>query len=371
MTLFGLRGAVRSAEPGLLDTFLVAAVGTVLVIRLFLEATGYPRLGGGELHIAHVLWGGLGMLVAFLLLLGFVSSATRPIAALVGGAGFGAFIDEFGKFVTSDNNYFYRPTAAVVYVLFVLLFLVVRQLWRFRQLSPRESLVNAIGLAEDLVAGDLDEYERSRALDLLTHADQSEPLVSILRQRFVGVRIAAAPVSGLHRLRGRGSAMYRRVVTTTAFRRVLFTLFAIEGLVIVLGLIAVTALIAATALGIDVGRRHGGRRRRRALRDRGPVRRHFRRRRSHHSRPGRGSPLTARGVSLVRARDHGRSPAQPAIRLPRPGLRSGVRRPVRSSPARDPSLPEGGGAAAARVRARGCAADERGARRAADLAPRD
>jgi len=253
VSLFGLRSAVRSAEPGLLDTFLVAAVGTVLVIRLFLEATGYPRLGGGELHIAHVLWGGLGMLVAFVLLLGFVSSATRHIAALVGGAGFGAFIDEFGKFVTSDNNYFYRPTAAVVYVLFVLLFLVVRQLWRFRQLSPRESLVNAIGLAEDLVAGDLDEYERSRALDLLTHADQSEPLVSILRQRFVGVRIAAAPVSGLHRLRGRGSAMYRRVVTTTAFRRVLFTLFAIEGLVIVLGLIAVTALIAATALGIDVG----------------------------------------------------------------------------------------------------------------------
>ena len=253
MTLFGLRSAVRSAEPGLLDTFLIAAVGTVLVIRLFLEATGYPRLGGGELHIAHVLWGGLGMLVAFVLLLGFLSAATRHIAALVGGAGFGAFIDELGKFVTSDNNYFYRPTAAVVYVVFVVLFLVVRQLWRFRHLSPRESLVNAIELTAELIAGDLDEYERARALELLSQADQSEPLVPILRQRFLDARIAGTRVDAVVRLRRRTSALYRRIVTTTAFRRVLVALFAIEGLALVLTLIAVVAFFGATALGIDVG----------------------------------------------------------------------------------------------------------------------
>jgi hypothetical protein len=253
VTVLGVRSIVRSAQTGLLDTFLVAAVGTVLVIRLFLEATGYPRLGGGELHIAHVLWGGLGMLIAFVLLLGFLSSATRHIAALVGGAGFGAFIDELGKFVTSDNNYFYRPTAAVVYVLFVVLFLVGRQVWRLRQLSPRESLVNAIDLAEDLVAGDLDEYERSRALELLSQSDQDDPLVPILRQRFRDARVSGASPYGLRQLRGRASGLYRRVVTTTAFRRVLLALFTIEGVVIVLSLIAVIALITATLLGVDVG----------------------------------------------------------------------------------------------------------------------
>ena len=60
------RHLVRSADADLLDTFLVSAVATLLIIRIFLEATGYPQLGGNGLHIAHVLWGGLGMLVAMI-----------------------------------------------------------------------------------------------------------------------------------------------------------------------------------------------------------------------------------------------------------------------------------------------------------------
>src|SRR5947207_10073382 len=135
------RHLVGAADADLLDTFLVSAVATVVIIRIFLEATGYPQLGGGGLHIAHVLWGGLGMLVAIALLLLYLSSTTRLIAAVVGGAGFGAFVDELGKFVTSDNDYFFRPTAAILYALFVILFLATREVRRFRGLSPEESLV--------------------------------------------------------------------------------------------------------------------------------------------------------------------------------------------------------------------------------------
>jgi hypothetical protein len=241
---------VRTARVDLLDTFLIAAVGTVLLIRIFLAATDYPRLGEGDLHIAHVLWGGLGMLVAFVLLLGFLSYGTRHLAALVGGAGFGAFIDELGKFVTSDNNYFYRPTPALIYVLFVALFLVVRQLWRYGQLSPRESLVNAVELAERLVGGGLDEWERSRALELLASSDQSEPLVAVLRQRFQDAQIGGGRAPwGIERLRDRVSALYRRVAATTAFRRLIIAVFAIEGLIFIPNFVAVTALFGATALG--------------------------------------------------------------------------------------------------------------------------
>ena len=37
----------------------------VLVTRLYLTLTGFPKVGGGGLHLAHLLWGGLLMLAAF------------------------------------------------------------------------------------------------------------------------------------------------------------------------------------------------------------------------------------------------------------------------------------------------------------------
>src|SRR5438094_9599599 len=98
------RHLVRAADADLLDTFLVSAIATVVIIRIFLEATGYPQLGGGGLHIAHVLWGGLGMLVAIVLLLLSLTRATRLIAATVGRAGFGALVHALGKLVTTAHD---------------------------------------------------------------------------------------------------------------------------------------------------------------------------------------------------------------------------------------------------------------------------
>src|SRR5467141_294410 len=148
------RHLVRAADADLLDTFLISAVATIVVIRIFLEATGYPQLGGGGLHIAHVLWGGL------------------------------------GKFVTSDNNYFFKPTAAILYALFVVLFLATREIRRFRDLSPEECLVNSVELAERLASGTLTADDRDRALQLLTRADQAHPLVAPLRAAFVAADVA-------------------------------------------------------------------------------------------------------------------------------------------------------------------------------------
>src|ERR1700687_3584082 len=84
----------RNLDAGqLLETFLVSAVAAFLGVRFFLGVTGYPRLGGGGLHISHMLWGGALMVAAVLLLLGYLGERIRRAAAVLAGIGFGLFID--------------------------------------------------------------------------------------------------------------------------------------------------------------------------------------------------------------------------------------------------------------------------------------
>lgn len=107
-------------------SFVVAVVGT----RWFLQATGYPQVGGGELHVAHMLWGGLALVIAALL--GLVVSApwVPTVMAILTGAGTGLFIDEVGKFITASNDYFYPLAAPLIYGLVLalaLVFILVRR----------------------------------------------------------------------------------------------------------------------------------------------------------------------------------------------------------------------------------------------------
>src|SRR5437588_10194847 len=165
----------------LLDTFFVCAIATILVIRLQLWATHYPKLGGGKLHIAHLLWGGLGMLIAIVLLLSFLGRARRHTGAILGGIGFGFFIDEIGKFVTSDNDYFFHPAAGMIYIVFILLLLTIRTLgWRHRW-TPAECLSNAMQLLSDSMQRSLSRRERELTHELLLRSDPSDPLVPELK----------------------------------------------------------------------------------------------------------------------------------------------------------------------------------------------
>src|SRR5918912_3032564 len=121
----------ESAERYLMFT-LVSFAGAVILIRLFLELTGYPQVGNSELHIAHVLWGGLLLFGASLLPLIFANRWVYKAGALLAGVGVGLFIDEVGKFITQSNNYFYTAAAPIIYAFFLLTVLLYVQVRRPR-----------------------------------------------------------------------------------------------------------------------------------------------------------------------------------------------------------------------------------------------
>lgn len=190
---------IRSAGAGrFLESFIVAAVASVLAIRLFLDLTGYPQIGGGGLHIAHVLWGGLLMLAAIIILLSFLGRAAEQVAAITGGIGFGMFIDEVGKFVTSDNNYFFRPAAALIYVIFILVFLVARAIQTNQNFTDLESLLNALREMEEVASHDMDEDEKKRALDHLERSDPRNPLVAALKDSLARTDLISPPHPSLY-----------------------------------------------------------------------------------------------------------------------------------------------------------------------------
>jgi|GEM_PF-247225 len=156
-----------------LTAMLVAAVSTVLLVRGGLALAGYPQVGGGGLHIAHVLWGGLLMIIGLVLLLSFVGPVIRPVASVLAGIGIGLFIDEVGKFVTSDNNYFYRPATAIMYVVLVGLVLLVHALHGRRPHHPSEHLAGAVDQAVAGVVGGFTERRRAAVRRQLHRSGQA------------------------------------------------------------------------------------------------------------------------------------------------------------------------------------------------------
>jgi hypothetical protein len=224
---------VRDMRAGArLQTFLVSATAAVLTLRLFLKFTGYPQLGPGGLHIAHMLWGGLLMLASLMILFSFIGKEIERFAVVIGGIGFGTFIDEVGKFVSQDNDYFYRPAVAIIYVTFVLLYFAVRAIHTLRAHSPTEYLVNALVEMEDVALHDLDEEESKRLRLYLERSDPAHPLTRVFRRALKSVRLVpGAPPSPFTRAARWVGEQYRRIAARPEFPRVIVGIFLAELLV--------------------------------------------------------------------------------------------------------------------------------------------
>ncbi len=221
---------IRNMQMGNhLEIFLICAVVAILVIRGFLELTGYPQLGDDDLHIAHMLWGGMLMLLAMAILLTFLGKTMQLFGAIIGGIGFGTFIDEVGKFVTQDNNYFYEPSVAIMYVIFILIFLMVRGIQSGWNGSQEEYLMNAIRELEEIALHDLDHEEKSRIETLLNKSDPGNPLVTKLREVLDCANLVPVPVPNkFRRLKDFFRSRYQRITTLKRFHWIIVLFFLLE-----------------------------------------------------------------------------------------------------------------------------------------------
>ena len=220
----------------------------VLVTRLYLSLTGYPRIGSGPLHIAHLLWGGLLMLAAQIIVLAMLGKRAKRLAAIVGGLGFGLFIDEIGKFVTSDNNYFFQPAIALIYILFVLLFLSFRAI-EHRTFSAHELLVNAADLVREVVSGGATRANLVRARRLIDLSCNDDAVANGLREAISGAGQAHEQRSLVERTVVSAWRTYDRLLAWPWFHRAILVVFLGQA---VLGLIGTIALAAVSMGGREV-----------------------------------------------------------------------------------------------------------------------
>jgi hypothetical protein len=141
---------------------LIGFAASVLGTRAFLALTGYPQVGGGTLHISHALWGGLLLFLAALIPLLVVNRVVLIWAALLAGIGAGLFVDEVGKFITADNDYFFPAAAPIAYALFLLAVWLYARVRGARARGARAQLHVALELLGDAIDDGLSERDRAQ-----------------------------------------------------------------------------------------------------------------------------------------------------------------------------------------------------------------
>lgn len=231
---------VRNLEvDNLLESFFISAVGAMLTLRFLLYLLDYPQLGGRSLHIAHMLWGGFLMLLAQVCLLSFITKPSRKTASIIGGIGFGIFIDELGKFITRDNNYFFQPTISLIYVVFVIIFLAFRKIGRTSSASKTEYLINAMEISKEAILNDLDQDEKEKALYYLKESGQKDNLSQAFKKMFSEEKLVALRPNPMTKVVRRMRNFYLSIAGKDWFIKGLTVFFVIQSLFLIVNAILV------------------------------------------------------------------------------------------------------------------------------------
>jgi len=143
---------------------LVSFAASVTFTRAFLYLTGYPQIGNDELHISHILWGGLLMFTALLLLMLYGNRWIQTLAAIMSGIGIGFFIDEVGKFITQTNDYFYPAAAPIIYSFFLLTIMVLMIAQNRKKPDSRKTMYEVLDHLDDYLDHSLSAKESEKLL---------------------------------------------------------------------------------------------------------------------------------------------------------------------------------------------------------------
>lgn len=172
------------------------------------------------------------MMVSLLGTFIFLNKEVKYIASIVGGVGFGTFIDELGKFITNDNNYFYQPTIALIYVIFVLLYLGARSVEKYFHYRKDEYAINALEMTKQALMHDLDTEEKKLALKYLQKSDQDNQLVEIIRKALNSSEvIPVAKPNLLHKFRNYLRKKYDSLIKSKKFIYVFVRVFVILSII--------------------------------------------------------------------------------------------------------------------------------------------
>ncbi|WP_019930134.1 hypothetical protein [Nocardia sp. BMG111209] len=211
-------------EAGRWVTLMAVAFGlTVVITRLYLMASGYPKIGGATYHIAHALFGGLLLVISCLLLLLSSGRTAMVWAALLAGVGLGLFIDEVGKFITANNNYFFPLAAPIIYLAFLLVVAVARYTARRRGETPELVLAAVITEIGQSIGDEISTARRDLLRTELAGIDpgrcgpQQGVLVTALTTYLDEVPCDTEPPVG-HRLAALGGRLERALLPLPVLR---------------------------------------------------------------------------------------------------------------------------------------------------------
>jgi uncharacterized membrane protein len=236
---------------------LVTFALTVVALRGILELTGYAQIGNDTVHIAHVLWGGLALFAAALLLLAISNRWALGLGAVLSGGGVGLFIDEVGKFITQSNNYFTPAAAPIIYALFLATVLVYLRVRRPPGRDVRGEMYRALEQMSGVLDHEMSRHdlnELARRLEQIQASAKGEAVRVLAASMLAFVeaerpRIVEPQPGRMQRFSAQVRLWARRVFTRSRLRAFLIFALLVGGVYAVLDMALLAFLAVAPASG--------------------------------------------------------------------------------------------------------------------------